>query len=95
MDRFAKLAADERKPYFEETANRRNSTNTAIEKDFWVCWTLKHLFALHDIPELRFKGGTSLSKVFNLIRRFSEDIDISLSNHPKPANDNHLKTGQR
>src|SRR2546425_5916417 len=78
MNKFAKLTADERSPYFEETSNRRNSTGTAIEKDFWVCWTLKHLFVLRNIPELRFKGGTSLSKVFNLIRRFSEDIDISI-----------------
>jgi hypothetical protein len=78
MDTFAKLTAAERKPYLEETASRRTSTNTAIEKDFWICWTLKHLFALTGIPELRFKGGTSLSKVFDLIERFSEDIDISL-----------------
>jgi hypothetical protein len=78
MDTFAKLTAAERKPYLEETANRRTSTSSAIEKDFWICWTLKQLFALTDIPELGFKGGTSLSKVFNLIERFSEDIDISL-----------------
>jgi hypothetical protein len=78
MDNFAKLKAAERQPYFEETASRRNSTTTAIEKDFWVCWTLKHLFSLEAIPELRFKGGTSLSKVFGLIDRFSEDIDISI-----------------
>src|SRR5262249_55321029 len=78
MDLFAKLPADERKPYLEETASRRNSTHTAIEKDFWVCWALKHLFSLGGIPELRFKGGTSLSKVFKVINRFSEDIDVSL-----------------
>ena len=79
MDTFAKLAAADRKAYFDETAARRNSTSTAIEKDFWVCWCLKRLFELRDVPELRFKGGTSLSKVFGLIHRFSEDIDISLS----------------
>src|ERR1700726_4134436 len=78
MDDFAKAKPAERQPYFEEPAAPRNSTTTAIEKDFWICWTLKHLFALTGIPELRFKGGTSLSKVFNLIERFSEDIDISL-----------------
>ncbi len=79
MDAFAKLAASERKTYFDETASRRNSTSTAIEKDFWVCWCLARLFELRDVPELRFKGGTSLSKVFGLIFRFSEDIDISLN----------------
>lgn len=49
----------------------------SIEKDFWVCWTLKRLF---ELPELgswfTFKGGTSLSKVYGLIERFSEDIDL-------------------
>jgi len=79
MDAFAKLGAAERKTYFDETASRRNSTSTAIEKDFWVCWCLARLFELRDVPELRFKGGTSLSKVFGLIHRFSEDIDISLN----------------
>ncbi len=78
MDDFAKGKPAERQPYFEETAARRTSTTTAVEKDFWICWTLKHLFAVADIPELRFKGGTSLSKVFGLIDRLSEDIDISI-----------------
>ncbi len=50
---------------------------TIIEKDFWVCWTLKSLFALlPGTPAMTFKGGTSLSKAYGLIDRFSEDIDI-------------------
>ncbi|HTV62318.1 MAG TPA: nucleotidyl transferase AbiEii/AbiGii toxin family protein [Verrucomicrobiae bacterium] len=50
-----------------------------VEKDFWVCWTLKQLFTLPTIGEhLIFKGGTSLSKVFKIIERFSEDIDVSI-----------------
>lgn len=49
------------------------------EKDFWVCWTLSKLFSLGGLPSLLFKGGTSLSKAFGLIDRFSEDIDISLN----------------
>ena len=50
-----------------------------IEKDFWVCWTLKRLFELQQdgCPTLVFKGGTSLSKAYGAIRRFSEDIDLS------------------
>ena len=49
----------------------------SVEKDFWVCWTLRELFNLHGIGEhLTFKGGTSLSKAWKLIERFSEDIDI-------------------
>nr|HAQ91925.1 nucleotidyl transferase AbiEii/AbiGii toxin family protein [Afipia sp.] len=46
---------------------------------FWVCWTLKRLFGIQgeDSPGLVFKGGTSLSKGYDAIRRFSEDIDLS------------------
>jgi predicted nucleotidyltransferase component of viral defense system len=45
-----------------------------------VCWTLRELFSLPGIGEhLIFKGGTSLSKVWRAIARFSEDIDVSLS----------------
>lgn len=49
-----------------------------IEKDSWVCWTLDALFngLPKDRPRLLFKGGTSLSKAFDLIKRFSEDIDL-------------------
>lgn len=47
-----------------------------VEKDFWVSWTLSVLFAHPEFgPQLVFKGGTSLSKVFGVIERFSEDID--------------------
>lgn len=79
MDAFAQLPASERRIYFEQTAARLGVSPQIIEKDFWVCWTLKQLFALPDIgPNLIFKGGTSLSKVFKIIERFSEDIDISI-----------------
>jgi Nucleotidyl transferase AbiEii toxin, Type IV TA system len=78
MDTFARLSPKDRQAYIEETASRRNTTTTIIEKDFWVCWTLKQLFDLQGIPRLSFKGGTSLSKVYHLIQRFSEDIDVSL-----------------
>ena len=52
-----------------------------IEKDFWVCWSLHRLFSrTADLPAtLLFKGGTSLSKVFDAIDRFSEDVDLSLN----------------
>ena len=49
-----------------------------VEKDVWVCWVLKQLFEMPNKLEMAFKGGTSLSKVFNIIDRFSEDIDITL-----------------
>jgi hypothetical protein len=79
MDKVALLPAADRAALFGETAANRGVADTIIEKDFWVCWTLKRLFALQmeDTPTLVFKGGTSLSKAFGAIRRFSEDIDLS------------------
>ena len=57
----------------------RTSHPVIVEKDYWVCWTLGRVFALSDIADsLVFKGGTSLSKVFHVIGRFSEDIDLSV-----------------
>lgn len=64
---------------FEETAARMGvASAVAIEKDYWVCWTLKRLFESPLIPDMVFKGGTSLSKVYRAIERFSEDIDLSI-----------------
>jgi hypothetical protein len=64
---------------FEETAARSRLANPKIvEKDFWVCWTLHRLYAIPGMPRLLFMGGTSLSKCFRLIHRFSEDIDLGL-----------------
>jgi len=79
MDTFAHLPASERRNYFEQTAARLGVSPQIIEKDYWVCWTLKQLFTLPEFgPNLIFKGGTSLSKVFKIIERFSEDIDVSM-----------------
>jgi Nucleotidyl transferase AbiEii toxin, Type IV TA system len=79
MDKVALLDASDRAALFGETGAARGIANTIVEKDFWVCWTLKRLFELQnaDAPTLIFKGGTSLSKAFGAIRRFSEDIDLS------------------
>lgn len=81
MDNFAKLTGEERKPYFETAAaNDGRMGEHIIEKDFWICWTLKRLFTMKTLEgHLIFKGGTSLSKVFKVIERFSEDIDLSVS----------------
>src|SRR5207247_2101860 len=79
MDDFVKLNPEERRIFFEGTATPRNIQAQIVEKDFWVCCTLKELFQLPVIGEhLIFKGGTSLSKVFKVIERFSEDIDVSI-----------------
>ena len=63
-----------------EVAARRGISAVIVEKDFWVSWTLAVLFAHPEFSDqLVFKGGTSLSKVFGVIERFSEDIDLSVS----------------
>ena len=79
MESVARLSRDDRRDLFAETAALKGMTPAIVEKDFWVCWTLGRLFAHADLSRLlMFKGGTSLSKVFNLIERFSEDIDLIL-----------------
>jgi hypothetical protein len=79
MEKVATLPAKDRAELFRETATRRGLSNAISEKDFWVGWSIAKLF---DDPSLArkilFKGGTSLSKVFGLIERFSEDIDLIL-----------------
>ena len=76
---FLALPAEERRLYFEQAAIRRGVSPVIMEKDFWVCWLLAVLFESKFANSLVFKGGTSLSKVFGIIDRFSEDIDLSLS----------------
>ena len=79
MDKVARLPAVERQALFSETAARLGMTPAVVEKDFWVTWTLDRLFQEPELARLlMFKGGTSLSKVYRLIERFSEDIDLVL-----------------
>ena len=77
MKEFVALSEERRRLVCTEAGAQLSLSEIAVEKDFWVCWTLRKLFGL---PEwgghLTFKGGTSLSKCWNLIERFSEDIDI-------------------
>lgn len=79
MDEVARLKPNDRADLFNAaTGQMRRHRAEVIEKDFWVCWTLRAVFALPDPPaDLIFKGGTSLSKVWNAIERFSEDVDLS------------------
>lgn len=79
MDRVANLPTEQRADLFRETGARRGTGSAVTEKDFWVCWVLKKLFADPGLKEhLVFKGGTTLSKVFGIIERFSEDVDLIL-----------------
>lgn len=76
---FLELPNEERRLYFEQAAANRGLSAIVLEKDFWVCWLLGVLFRSEFRESLVFKGGTSLSKVFRVIERFSEDIDLSVS----------------
>ena len=79
MNRVARMPALERADIVAETAERKGLPEAIIEKDFWVCWMLKQLFSIEALSgRLLFKGGTSLSKIFHAINRFSEDIDLAV-----------------
>ncbi len=79
MNHFLSLPESRRFLYVQQVADRMGLDPSAVEKDFWVVWVMEKLFRS---PLLRdkiiFKGGTSLSKVFGLIRRFSDDINLIL-----------------
>lgn len=78
MNAFLKLSNEDRKGIIFETAALKKISPIIIEKDFWVCWILEKIVNIPQISEnITFKGGTSLSKVFHLIERFSEDIDLA------------------
>ena len=79
MRNIARLSDNDRRELFRNTADKMGLNDAIVEKDFWVCFTLDYLF--HRSPwkeSITFKGGTSLSKAFHLISRFSEDIDLIL-----------------
>jgi hypothetical protein len=79
MNRIARMPPAEQAEIFGETANRKGISENIVEKDFWVCWVLQQLFAMEALADrLLFKGGTSLSKIFHAINRFSEDIDLAV-----------------
>ena len=85
---------NERKAMLQQVAESVHLPDYAIEKDWWVTMALKALFKTECAPSLEFKGGTSLSKGWNLIERFSEDIDLTIDHTfftESIANNNQLK----
>ena len=79
MKNVARLSNNDRSELFRNTSDKMGLNEAIVEKDFWVCFMLDYLF--HRSPwkdSITFKGGTSLSKAFHLISRFSEDIDLIL-----------------
>lgn len=78
MKTLLEMDLNRRTLIFEQAAAKMNLAPVSLEKDFWVCWTLGKVFKLSCGRHLTFKGGTSLSKAWGLIERFSEDIDITI-----------------
>ena len=76
MRDIARLSEKDKKALFHNTAAKMGMTDAIIEKDFWVCYMLDYLF--HRCAwrnNIAFKGGTSLSKSYGLIERFSEELN--------------------
>ncbi len=79
MNKFLQLPADKRRTIYEQVSLRLGIDDPkAIEKDIWVTGILQAVFTLPYSDKLVFKGGSSLSKIWNLISRFSEDIDLAI-----------------
>jgi hypothetical protein len=77
-DRFLQLPETDRKAILDKAAQELGKSPNILEKDVWVCWTLEKLVNMPEVPPLAFKGGTSLSKAYDAISRFSEDVDVTL-----------------
>ena len=75
---FLSLDARQRADVLRTVAARFGRAAIILEKDIWVCWVLQALFSMPDPHPMAFKGGTSLSKVYRIIDRFSEDVDVTL-----------------
>ena len=78
MLKFHHLPKAEKLKVFKQISARTPLPDFAIEKDWWVVQTLRIVFTMDIARYVIFKGGTSLSKAWNLIDRFSEDIDLAL-----------------
>ena len=79
MSKFLKISSEELELVIQNTSDKLSMSKAIVEKDLWVCMILKYLFKDFKYKDaIVFKGGTSLSKVYKLIERFSEDIDLAL-----------------
>ncbi len=77
MAEFFELSVEERLEALVQAASTSGRPPLLLEKDVWVVWALRHVFAAPYAPHLVFKGGTSLSKAYGVIQRFSEDVDLT------------------
>lgn len=79
MIKWLNLSDEERRNTISVVAEAKGLPESAVEKDWWVTLVLRAVFSTPLRPSLLFKGGTSLSKGWDLIERFSEDIDLALN----------------
>lgn len=77
MDRFLSLSREDRLEALSVAGDATGQPMHLLEKDVWVVWALNTVFVAPFGPHLAFKGGTSLSKAYGLIQRFSEDVDLT------------------
>jgi hypothetical protein len=75
---FLQLPPDEQANILQTSAGKLGRRAEHLEKDVWICWVLQALFTMPGRLPMAFKGGTSLSKVYGAIRRFSEDVDVTI-----------------
>lgn len=78
MPEFLRLSPAEQANILAKVSASTGRRDLVLQKDVWVCWVLRELFAMNTGVRMAFKGGTSLSKVFGVIHRFSEDVDVTL-----------------
>lgn len=76
---FLQLSPDEQASILQTSAGKLGRRAEHLEKDVWICWVLQALFTMPGRLPMAFKGGTSLSKVYGAIRRFSEDVDVTVN----------------
>ena len=79
---FVQLPFDEQASILQTCAGKLGRRPEHLEKDVWICWVLQALFTMPNRLPMAFKGGTSLSKVYGAIRRFSEDVDVTVDTNP-------------
>lgn len=77
-DQYLSLESAEQREILQTAAAQLGRQAAVLEKDIWLCWVLQILFSIPDHHPMAFKGGTSLSKIYGIIDRFSEDVDITL-----------------
>ena len=96
MRNIAKINERDRKALFHNTAAKTGMTDAIVEKDFWVCYMLDYLFHRCTWKDkIAFKGGTSLSKAYGLIERFSVSDTASTNRGNNAATPNRTRSTKK